>query len=631
MQLTLCFDDVVPNDATQTPPTPRSAPELAIVSINPVKVERSVRGRGRSGRFSQPAEADVEPKAKLDPLSSTLSDVMAALETTSGQAKKYTQHRTALRKASQVIGRPLSEIPATPAVLGSLLDAAAPAAAGINPIRWHRIRSLTRGALVAAGIELLPARDAGGQSPTWKALAAALLETRLRNGLSRPMSYFSRRGIEPDDVGPEHLEEFRQAMCTASLVAHPESRWRGTMGLWNRAVVALPEWPQVRVELPPDPRRYSQPWESFVESYRNDVAAFISHSGNQNPLAKDYAPSIAPRTAQSRLKQLKTLSSALILSGCPAEELTSLAVMVEPKNAEAALGFLLTRNGGLSSPHLKSQADLLVTIAKYWVKAAPEDIAVLATFAASLKIKSTGMVDKNRERLRQFNLPANKDALLHLPARVFAEAAKAKKGDKSEAVQVMLALAVELLIQSTLRLENLVGIEIGRHLVEVRRGRHRIYNLVIPKTETKTGVPFAMEVPPDAVKLLDIYLEHYRHRIYAGPSVFLFPGRGGKRRADDNFSANISRFIFKRIGLRVNVHLFRHIGVKLYLEAHPGDIQTMSTTLTHSSTKTTQRAYAENDTEGALRRYDQNIAALRERSAAPSFAPSLTTKRGGSR
>jgi len=121
------------------------------------------------------------------------------------------------------------------------------------------------------------------------------------------------------------------------------------------------------------------------------------------------------------------------------------------------LPFLLNRNGGLSSPHLKSQADLLVTIAKYWVKAAPEDIAVLATFAASLKIKSTGMVDKNRERLRQFNLPANKDALLHLPARVFAEAAKAKKGDKSEAVQVMLALAVELLIQSTLRLENLVA------------------------------------------------------------------------------------------------------------------------------------------------------------------------------
>jgi integrase len=65
----------------------------------------------------------------------------------------------------------------------------------------------------------------------------------------------------------------------------------------------------------------------------------------------------------------------------------------------------------------------------------------------------------------------------------------------------------------------------------------------------------------------------------------------------------------------VNVHLFRHLAVKLSLMENPEDIETPRRVLGHRSINTTLRAYSEMRSVEALRRYDNIIARLRDKSA----------------
>jgi len=74
-------------------------------------------------------------------------------------------------------------------------------------------------------------------------------------------------------------------------------------------------------------------------------------------------------------------------------------------------------------------------------------------------------------------------------------------------------------------------------------------------------------------------------------------------------------------------HLFRQLAAKLYLEAHPEDLETVRRILGHTSQRTTSRSYADIRTAAAFRRFDDMIAG---RSAqALSRLPSKGRQGGG--
>jgi hypothetical protein len=58
----------------------------------------------------------------------------------------------------------------------------------------------------------------------------------------------------------------------------------------------------------------------------------------------------------------------------------------------------------------------------------------------------------------------------------------------------------------------------------------------------------------------------------------------------------VSRTIRRRLDLDINVHLFRHIGTMLYLDAHPGHFGVPQVMLGHTSTKTRSSTPAPDDT-----------------------------------
>jgi hypothetical protein len=61
--------------------------------------------------------------------------------------------------------------------------------------------------------------------------------------------------------------------------------------------------------------------------------------------------------------------------------------------------------------------------------------------------------------------------LLHLSARVRKEVREKDSMGADDAIRVMFALAIDLLLVAPIRVDNLAGLEIARHFVSVRRGR----------------------------------------------------------------------------------------------------------------------------------------------------------------
>jgi hypothetical protein len=63
----------------------------------------------------------------------------------------------------------------------------------------------------------------------------------------------------------------------------------------------------------------------------------------------------------------------------------------------------------------------------------------------------------------------------------------------------------------------------------------------------------------------------------------------------------------------MNVHLFRHFAAMLFLDAHPGEYETMRRVLGHKRLQTTINFYTGLDNLAAARRFDERIQELRRK------------------
>ncbi|HEY0418136.1 MAG TPA: site-specific integrase, partial [Acetobacteraceae bacterium] len=521
---------------------------------------------------------------------------------------------SALRTLARLLGTDPAALPAEPQGLRHRLAATSPAAGGLSRTRWANIRSLTLAALKQAGLRTMPGRAPKPLDPAWDALRRRLPDAQFRHGLSRFMSFCCTQQVMPGAVNAAHFDRFRQALETDSLVQKTQTVHRTTCILWNRARASIEGWPALSVAVPSASRRYAFAWQDFPPSLHADAEAFLQRMGNQDPFAEDYAVSVRPSTVQLRRRQILQIATALARAGQPIDTITSLAVLVQLDHARQALRFFLARAGGRSTISLHQHAQLLKTIARHWTKASRDQVEALGELTRRLAIKNTGMTSKNRTRLRQFDDPAIVAALIHLPARVLREVQRKDGGGRRDALRVMFALAVELLIIAPVRVDNLAGLETERHFLCPGRGPSAPMHLVIPPEEVKNGVPYELQLPKDSAAFLAGYLATYHRRLCPAPSPWLFPNEQGERRSTIPFSVSISQFVHRETGIQINVHLFRHLAAKLHLEACPEDVETARRILGHKNISTTLRSYAETKTAAAFRRYDGLIASLRERS-----------------
>lgn len=93
------------------------------------------------------------------------------------------------------------------------------------------------------------------------------------------------------------------------------------------------------------------------------------------------------------------------------------------------LRFFIERAGGKKSKQAYNIARMLTAMARHQVKVPSDHLGLLRGICRRLDPGKPGLTDKNRDRLRQFDDPANVQALVNLPRRVAALRRRGRRRD----------------------------------------------------------------------------------------------------------------------------------------------------------------------------------------------------------
>ena len=547
-----------------------------------------------------------------DPSSPSLADLIEVVKSAGLTATQKRDRISAINTAAGALGAKPGDLPLNVKLVRRRLEEVSPAALGISARRWANVRSgLSRALELKTGVE--PSARRTPVSPAWNALAADLSRSnRLRLGAL--LRALSARGISPRKVRLSHLEAFRDSIVENRLRARPENTWDGIVWTWNQCVDAAPGWP--KVTIPREDRRtvYVRPWNDFPASLKADVDAYLRVRSGEVIDEEGPLRAMRPSTLKNRAYQARAAASALVTAGAPSESIQSLGDIARLEPIKAILTHVRNRGDGGHEAGAFNMANFLKSTAQYWVKVDAAELAKIRRITAKLSPRSKGMTEKNRQRLMPFNDPEVVGRFLDLPFVLADEVRRDGRKTVVNAVTAQLAVAVGILAAVPIRIANLAGLDLERHLV-ARGGRVFI---TIPSHEVKNERDYLMELPKEVADLIAWYCLEHRDLLIDGPTTALFPGENGKPKKPGTLGVQVGQRVERRLGIAVNAHLFRHIAAKLYLDRRPGEYGLVSRLLNHKSVSTTMQAYTGTETVSAGRHYQTVVAGLRSAAGAPA-------------
>ena len=483
--------------------------------------------------------------------------------------------------------------------------------AGVSRGRWSNILSLTRGALKRAGLTTIAGRSTEPMAPEWRELFRYINHRRIREGLSRFARYCSALGISPSVVDDVIAASFLEALENDGLIRKPRQVHRTMCVSWNRAVHTISTVPLSQLTVPQYKPAYSLPWDVFLPGLRHEVENYLARLSGEDLLADvDFRP-LRPASIRSYDRLFRAFLSALVHRGHGIESLQSLADVVAVETVKDGLRFFIERAGGKGTKQTYNIARMLTAVARHWVKVDTGQLDQLRAICRRLDTGKTGLTDKNRARLRQFDDPINVHAFVTLPEKIWARHKRRVDPSRADALEVQSALAVEILLLVPMRIGNLASLDIDRNILRTRANGSGITHLAVPAEEVKNSIAIEAEIPPQSVNLLSLYLQRYRPLLLTHPSSCLFPNSNGGPKRAQALGVQISKFLRRECGLQVNPHLFRHIAAKLYLEVHPGAYGVIRLVHGHRSVDTTTRSYCGTETAAAMRHFDEHVLRLR--------------------
>ncbi len=534
---------------------------------------------------------------------------------------------SALRSIARALGRPPAILPASAHWLQPRLERVHPEQLGVSAKRWRNIASDAIAALRHLGLARQVARSRSESLPSaWAALAASIeANTALHRGLSRFIGFCARLGVLPEEVNDCVVAAYREALTEGLLLKRPIPLVQQVVLRWNQASAQILGWPKQRLSRIDRRNTYGLDWAKFPESFREDVDRWLTRLSGHDLLANDTPETpLAPATLKHRRHQIRALASACCHAGLEVDQIVDLSVLAEPANLRLGLRWLLARNGNRTSGAIHGIATAIKGLARHYVGVDERTLDEIRDICRKLDPGSTGLTEKNRARLRQFDDPANVALLLHVSDRLMREA-EARPEFSRSALKAQTAIAITLLLMAPIRLRNLAALDLERHFC---RDRGRETFLVIDRSEVKNHQDLEFPLPADTVKRLDVYVARFLPRLTSEPTGWLFPRRNlDGHKAEHHLSSQIKREIFRLTGLEVHVHLFRHIAAKLFLDVNPGGYEVVRRVLGHRSMDTTVRAYTGLEGAAAARHFDAVIERLRQNEQATRRRPRRKPRR----
>jgi integrase len=517
--------------------------------------------------------------------------------------------RSAVQTVARVLGAPAAEIAADPASLRRRLETISPEAHGLSRGRWMNVRSLL-GKALALMRPMLPGRSVHPLLPEWAALAATLPRGR-RDQMLALLRYLSTQGIGPGEVTLANLEAYRQAIQNDRLRRKPEQTWDSLVWSWNACRREIAGWPAIEITRESRRETYILPRSAFPDCFTQDINRYLLRQSGKD-LSEDGPPRPLRQTSlATREYQLRVAASALVHMGHQPADITSLAVLLVFENYQKILRFLLDRHDGKTSPQVAHMAAFLKSVVRHWLKVDVLELERYRKIASRLAIPRIGMTVKNRERLRPLNEPEAVDRFLDLPSRIRAEVERSRLPAKRRALLAQSAAAIAIELVAPIRLNNLVKLDVKTNLIS--HGK-RLY-LIVPEHEVKNGEAIDFELPPETVEIVAWYVREYRPLLLKAPTDALFPGDSGKAKSAGTLAPQISNTVFRYTGIKFNVHLFRHAGGKLFLDARPGQYEVVRRVLGHKSMATTTSIYTGAETRSAGQHFARVIQERRLLSA----------------
>jgi len=552
--------------------------------------------------------------AFMDPTLPTMADVIAVVvgDTTIPITRRRNL-ASSVRTFCRAFGSEPSKMPANFAYIRDRLKRFHPLQAegkGIKIKRWRTVTSDVNAALAIAGITKGQTRGLAPHSPAWVELMSRI-ENEQGWGFSRLARYCSSRNVPPTKVNDAVMADFSGAMKAETFKSSIDRLMRELCRKWNALAEALPEAGLRKVTLPSTAKTVSVPWDQLPNAFKVDLEKFLAEmSTDVHPLSlTGPVKPLRPASVETYRRSIRYAHAALVRSGVPVDDITSLSVLITVDNAKALLQNLLDRNGGEMSSTIHGIAHVLYLIAGPGGRAPGGVADILKTFRKRLAEPYTGLRDRPREALRQFADEKNIEAILALPFRLYDRLRRKSTFTKADARKMQAAVALELLLMRPIRRKNLTELRFGDTII--RHGKSVFIRL--SSGRVKNSIDIDHQLPPESAELLEFYIKKLLPLFGSNPNEWLFPGEIlGAHKSYAQVGRQITKTIRDETGLYFYPHLARHFAAKLYLDKHPGAFEVVRRVLAHKSLTTTTRCYVGFADDAAVRLYDELILRIRQ-------------------
>ncbi len=329
----------------------------------------------------------------------------------------------------------------------------------------------------------------------------------------------------PPDVPEDILGSYGEFLRTQTLGNRVGEALRLIESAWRKASVCVPGWPQAVPRAPRKNEPYTQPLSFYPETFQLDVQQFenwmtgrsrgpFAPGGNRRPKRA--------ATIRQHVYCIRYTAWALVASGTDPSTIINLQSIVTPGTVEEIVNWYWARaeqEGGapLSEPtaHIAAIARTLAIIAEHHVRLPPDELAEVRTMAGAVRRPRRGKpTRKVRDRVRQFDDPEKRSALLRLPRNLMDDALAelaAAADDRQRLAAARLArpsAMIAILTRIPLRIGNLHAIRIGTNLV-FSGGSDDAVRLCFQEFETKNWIELEFLVGKRLKGLLRTYLETF--------------------------------------------------------------------------------------------------------------------------
>lgn len=378
----------------------------------------------------------------------------------------------------------------------------------------------------------------------------------------------------------------------------------------ERGAGRLAYFPKVKLSVPSRRKLIRVAPDTLPETFQGELERYLKDMAEPDLLSSNsFRAPLRSTSIEARRNQLLHFAGAMVRAGVPAQEITSLAALIDPRRLRQALEWLLERAGGKKTRGLHLTASALSAMIPHLPDLDPQAAEQALDLLRRLRMpRSEGMTDRNRERLRQVQNPEALRDLLTLPTRLFAEA-EAEGLSLRALVKREDAVALAMLIFFAMRRSNLVRTRLDHHLE--RSGKDSVY-LVYAGQEVKNGRTLEYEVPPELVRMINRLVAVRSPLLCPAGTPWLFPKRDGQGpMLASTMSTRISNRIRRGLGIEFNAHLFRHLSAMIYLSERPGHYEAARRLLGHSTVSSTISAYAGLKTRAVTRQFASFIEQAR--------------------